>query len=90
MSRTIYYRQCQLVKKEEVGTRHQTSYLPERFAIQGKVLRLRNAEGTWEDGWVVEQASEARVSEDLLPDSHQEIKWHRRATGDAMPRERPE
>jgi len=87
MGRAIFYRQCRLVKKLQVGTCHQTSWLPEPFAVVGKVLKLKSTEGKWEEGWVVEAVSQHRRSGDLLPDLHREIKAHRRATGDSMPKQ---
>jgi hypothetical protein len=82
MSKVVYYRQCQLQK----GHAFQTSWLPEPFAAQGRVLRLRDADGTWDNGWVVIRVGSSRREEAQLPDSHQEIRRHRKATGDALPR----
>ncbi len=82
MSATLYFRQCHLVKKTASGTVEQTSWIPERFASLGAAVRLRNPDGEWEDGWVVQFVG-ARREQSALPDSHKEIKAHRRATGDA-------
>jgi hypothetical protein len=87
MAQTIFYRQCRLVKKLPVGTAHQTSWLPESFAIVGKVLKLRNGAEDWGDGWVVESVSEQKLAEDQLPDPHRQIKDHRKATGDSLPKQ---
>ena len=86
MSKTTYFRQCHLVKRVEAGTMHQTTWIPERFAIVGKVLKLRDDGGAWDDGWRVERAGRTRLAEDDLFDSHQDTKAHRRATGDSMPK----
>ncbi len=83
MSKTVYYRQCKLVKKIEAGTRHQTSYLPEEFAKVGKIVKLRDDDGEWEDGWLVAEASSHRMADDEMHDSHDTIKGHRKATGDS-------
>jgi hypothetical protein len=88
MSKTIYFRQCRLVKKIERGTQHQTTWIPEPFACVGKILKLKDANGQWEDGWQVEQASQTRLAEDMLFDSHQGIRSHRKATGDSLPKEK--
>ncbi len=74
----IFYCQCQLVQ----GVRHQTSWIPQKFAVKGRVLRLKNADGEWENGWKVENVSKETRSEDTLPDYRAEVKAHRRATGD--------
>jgi hypothetical protein len=83
MARTIYYRQCILRK----GNATTTSWLPEPFAVLGKVLRLRDDAGTWDNGWVVAAVHERR-EESQLPDAHMAIRGHRKRTGDALPREK--
>lgn len=45
-----YYRHCQLVK----GNTYEISWIPEKFAKVGDVLKLKQEDGTWDDGWVVE------------------------------------
>ena len=59
----VFYRQCHLVKKLDVGYMEQISWIPEPFCIERKVLKLRE-EGTdiWDDGWVVKSASDCRRS----------------------------
>ena len=82
MPKTVHYRQCRLRN----GSRHMTSWLPDRFARKGAVLKLRNHEGEWDNGWLVEDAGDRLLPEELLPDSHEAIKRHRKASGDAEPR----
>jgi hypothetical protein len=48
----LYYRQCTLRKKLEVGYLEQTSWIPEPFCKEGKVLKLKE-DDVWDDGWVV-------------------------------------
>lgn len=86
MSRTIYFRPCHLVRLVQRTQFRQRSWIPEKYAVVGKVLRLRDEEG-WQDGWVVESVGAFRVADDDLPDPHHDIKRHRRATGDSLPRE---
>jgi hypothetical protein len=80
----IYYRQCRLHKTNNDGASlEQTSYIPEPYCTVGKVLKLKDADGKWDDGWVVTLAHpERRLAEDL-PDPHNDIKHHRLATGDS-------
>jgi hypothetical protein len=85
MTRTVYYRQCQLVRPCERGEMRQRSWIPERFAVAGKRLRLRDGDG-WQDGWLVREVGPYRVAEDDLPDPHDDVKRHRRRTGDALPK----
>ena len=62
MAKELSYRQTILEKKLDGDrTKHQTSYIPEKFAIIGKVLELKDGEtGDWEDGWVVKSVGELR------------------------------
>jgi hypothetical protein len=74
------YRQCVLKRKTEDGVVIQTSYLPERYAKVGEVLKLKDG-GVWTDGWVVESVGELK---DEPPNYRQIIKGHRRGTGDDL------
>jgi hypothetical protein len=85
MSKTIYYRQCQLARPYERGEMRLTSWIPEEFAVAGKRVRLRD-DGGWQDGWVVRFAGPYRVADGDLPDPHDDVKGHRRRTGDARPK----
>ena len=78
----IYYRQCVLEKVDGKATLKTVSYIPEKFAIVGKTLKLKSDDDVWEDGWVVMAAGD-KTSEDLVPDTHKAIKVHRKATGDS-------
>lgn len=61
-----HYRQCELHRADDERT---TSWLPEKFAVMGKILRLRIV-GEWSDGWRVVKVGEDRLAEDKLPDVH--------------------
>lgn len=84
-NKVIYYRQCRLEKKVEGGSKQQVSYIPDQFAVVGKVLKLRDSDKNWEDGWVVLGAGGKRAEHEL-PDFHELIKGHLRATGDTEPK----
>jgi hypothetical protein len=64
----------------------QTSWIPEQYAKVGKVLKLRDDNNVWTDGWVVQLASQTRLAEDMITDYHRDIKGHRKATGDSLPK----
>ena len=87
MSKNIRYRQCTLVKViSPTSTVKQVSYIPEKFAVVGRTLKLQNPEdGEWSDGWVVMAAG--ALNEDP-PDAHDSIKAHRKNTGDSMRKEK--
>ncbi len=75
------YAQCTLTRKNQI----QVSFIPEKFAIKGKTLKLKNDQDEWENGWVVDSIGEFR-DEDSVPDVHNSIKEHRKRTGDSMPK----
>jgi hypothetical protein len=83
VAKVVFYRQCRLAKRAAVGALWQVSWIPDRFAVPGKVLRLRAGGRDWTDGWVVREVGRNRLAEGDLPDFHQMSKSHLRATGDA-------
>lgn len=54
--------QCFLEKKFKSGITGETnilemtSFVPECFAVKGKILKVKNSDGKWSDGWVVKKA----------------------------------
>jgi hypothetical protein len=82
VSKQVFYKQCRLQK----GDSHQVSWIPEQFAVRGKILKLRDDAGIWDNGWEVKGAGSHRVESHGLLDAHQIIKSHRQATGDALPK----
>ena len=83
MARDVFYRQCRLVKRTATGELAQVSWLPEPYTSAGRVVKLRDDDGAWDDGWVIRSAGPNRLAADQLPDFHELSKAHRRATGDA-------
>ena len=78
-----YYRQCFLRKVLSYGTCDQVLWLPDKFAVAGKLLRLRDDAGAWDDGWRVLSVGDNRRDDAHVPDVHEDIKGHLRNTGDA-------
>lgn len=37
----------------EIGYQEQVSFIPKKFAVVGKLLKLKNDKDIWEDGWKV-------------------------------------
>lgn len=63
----IMYGQCRLRREVRQGvSEHTTSWLPERFAVEGGVVRLRGRDGVWADGWRVESASGEALPERVV------------------------
>lgn len=78
-SSEVGYRQCHLVKLVPGGECRQTSYIPEPYCKVGKVLKLRDEDGRWEDGWRVQSAGVRRSFEQVDVQS-QQYKKQRRAS----------
>ncbi|TWU39494.1 hypothetical protein [Novipirellula artificiosorum] len=86
MSRNVKYVQCAMRRNIAGGSVRTTSYIPQEFAKVGRVLRLKDDNVGWVDGWVVECVGDSIVEGDQIPDSHKAIKNHRKSTGDSAPR----
>lgn len=78
-----YYNQCTLVKSFNGGKITQVTWIPTKFAIAGRTVKLKNDQNVWVDGWLVESVGE-KTPENLVPDAYDDIKAHRRATGDSL------
>ena len=61
----LIYRQCRLVKRIPDGECVQMSWLPSEFAREGRILKLRDDEGNWDDGWVVRDVGNTATEADL-------------------------
>lgn len=75
------YIQCKLQK----DNLYQICFIPKEFSKIGKTIKIKE-NNIWNTGWVVSEVSEYEVDEKNLPDSHAEIKSHRKKTGDASPK----
>ena len=49
----LEYRQCHLEQSRGQATIHHTAWLPATFAVPGGVVRFRERDGDWGDGWRV-------------------------------------
>jgi hypothetical protein len=49
MSKQIYYTQVKLRK----GSSWMVTIIPDKFAVKGKFIKLKDANDSWEDGWEV-------------------------------------
>lgn len=77
----LKYRQCSL---HNIYTNSlQVSYIPDKFAILNKIIKLKENE-QWVDGWKVVYVSSRAVDEVNLPNVHKDVKGHRKMTGDSM------
>ena len=63
---SVLYRQCHMTKPQGEAVLHYTAWLPEQFAILGRVLKLRKDDAAWSDGWNVTFVSRTALSEDVV------------------------
>ena len=45
----VFFKQCRLVNCEKV----QTAWIPEQYAHVGRLVRLKDDDGRWDDHWLV-------------------------------------
>ena len=67
----IKYKQCELSK----GVSIQTSWLPVKFAVVGKFLKLKG-----DNGWEVKKVFDFAMKEDILKERSQDYKKTRLAS----------
>ena len=66
MKHNTLYRQCRLVKRVSGGEKLLMSYIPADFARVGRVVKLRDADGGWDDGWVIRLVGGSRTEDQLV------------------------
>lgn len=66
----MYYKQCKLIK----GTTSQTAWIPEKFAVVGKFLKIKS-----DDGWQVMSIG-GRLSEEYVKEHERNYLTQRRAS----------
>ena len=74
-----YYKQCKITK----GNSHQMAWIPELYAIQNQIIKLK-VNDEWVNGYTVSEVYSPRVEESNILDSHAGIKNHRKRTGDSL------
>lgn len=80
MKRNELYRQCRLVKRIRGGEKLLMSYIPDEFARVGRVVKLKDDDGGWDDGWVIGLVGNARTEEQLVDDEAARRKFARETT----------
>lgn len=78
----IKYRQCSLRRAISTGFTVIVTYIPSKFANVGSYVKIKEGD-RWTNGWLVESAG-SPIEEEMLPDSHSDIKGHRIMTGDSL------
>jgi len=68
-------RQCIFVKDKENGQSYQTAWIPAKFSILGKVVKLKE-----EDGWKIIAVGYCLQMSDYVDDRGQDYKRTRKAS----------
>ena len=71
MKKQPFYRQCNLTKKTEDSELRQVSWIPEKFAVKDKFVKLKEG-NEWEDGYKVCSVGDHRASEQEV----NAMKWY--------------
>ena len=72
---TTFYKQCKLQRK----TSFVTTWVPKKFAILGKFLKIKEGD-VWEDGWKVISVGTAMLDEDTVISNSQDYRQTRKAS----------
>jgi uncharacterized membrane protein YGL010W len=80
MNKTDYYCQCTLEKYAKNYTATKVSFIPEQFAFAGNVLKLKNEDGEWVEGWIVQLVGH-KVDADFV-ESHERDYSRQRKSSD--------
>lgn len=75
---TEYSRQCILINATAEGKKVMTSWIPEKFAEVGKILKLKEGD-EWVDGWEVFKIG-SRMESKTVNENSQLYKKHRKGT----------
>lgn len=59
MAEDIFYIQCHLTK----GNQTQISWIPKCYAVVGAILKLKDSNGQWDNGWIVKRCSATKLKE---------------------------
>jgi hypothetical protein len=78
----MYSKQCTMERKTSEGGRSVlTSWIPDKFAFKGRVLKLKDrATGHWKDGWVVVSVNPHKKLQKEITERSQDYKNTRKAS----------
>ncbi len=70
------YRQCYLVR----GVSRQVSWIPEKYAKMNKTIRVKDEDGNWDNGWVVQHVGRVRLEHDQVMECSRAFRYQRKAS----------
>jgi hypothetical protein len=66
MKKSKYYTQCLLQKQTASGWLKTVAWIPDVFAEEGKILKLKDENDNWSDHWQVEKVFNTLLEEFVL------------------------
>ena len=60
------YTQCLLTKYVDSGCIKTVSWIPEKFAIRTKELKLKRDDGSWSNEWIVQEVYSSKSEQYVL------------------------
>ena len=75
-----YYKQCILSKPTPKGKLMEVAWIPVEFAKKGKILKLKQEDGEWTDGWIVEDVGSTLNPIEVIETVQKSAKDHRKTT----------
>jgi hypothetical protein len=66
MPKEIMYKQCRMERVIGTSKEVRTSWIPEKFAVENKIVKIRERDDSWSDGWKVTSASGEALPEKLV------------------------
>lgn len=82
----VMYQQCELkrfildAEGKAIGHVNTVSWLPSKFAVPDKHLKLKNSAGEWEDDWVVTFVGSNAVPESVVQERKDDYRYQRDAS----------
>lgn len=74
------YNQCSLKKTiDDKSFRQYVAWIPSKFAVEGMILKIKDDNGVWVDGWEVVGVG-ASCEDSELVDHHRLHRDHRKAS----------
>jgi len=80
MSKEVFYKQCRLVKRLEASIKETVTWIPEKFAVKGKYIKLKANDDEWEDGWLVRSVGDMKITNQHAERMHRQHRDHRKAS----------
>jgi hypothetical protein len=81
MAKKKWYCQCRMEKPTGKDSRKwDIAWIPEKFAKVGKYIKIKQEDGTWDNGWLVTGVGDIKREESYLIDHERDYKNQRKAS----------